>query len=206
MHRSDMRELSSLGLALPFADQVQPQFDTISGQLRQTQDAINATNRVLIQGTAAGIDMADEAQQNNQAQQKLSDAVSQFTTLYRAVYGTVPPGFSGLGQIPLLTIGAVIAGLAVIAGIIAVAWRFETAAKTNAEAKLAQQQNIGSAQQNLQAAVAAGDQAGIDRWTAVLQANAANPPGANETFAGFLKNNVGWIALGVGGLFLAREF
>src|SRR5260370_16884613 len=102
MHRSDMRELSSLGLALPFADQVQPQFDTISGQLRQTQDAINATNRVLIQGTAAGIDMADEPQQNNQAQQKLTDAPTQFTPLYPSVYATFPPSLSAPTQLPFL--------------------------------------------------------------------------------------------------------
>lgn len=204
-NRTNVAGLSALGLALPFASQIQGQFDTIAAQLKQTQDAINATNQLIIQGNQAGIDMTTEAQQNMQAQNKLNEAVSQFTTLYRAVFGTVPPGLSALGLGPVLTIGAVLASLAVIAGIIAVAWKFASAAQDSAKAKLAQQGNIGVAQTNLQDALARGDQAAIDKWTAVLQANTANPPGSGESLGDFLKNNLPWIALGIGGLFLAKE-
>jgi hypothetical protein len=164
---------------------VQQQVQSIIQYLQQAQADINATNLLLQQANAAGRNATNDpdiqaiAQNNLANQNQLSTLTDEFTTGYRAMTGTVPPGLSGLGRFGrfrgLRGLGQVdpaswltVAGaIAAIAALLAAAYALvqqTTANKINAQAKVTQSQTAQAAQQQatqLQnqaaAACAAGD-------------------------------------------------
>ena len=207
--RANLRGLAFLGMVAPFADQVKPQLDAIAAQLQQAQAAIDANNQTILQlqQSQPGIDLSAEGAQQNQAQQQLQTQSDEFTTVYRAVFGTVPPGFSGLGQFgPLLTIGAVVSALAIIsAGIYAVI-KITNTVSQSLQVKQTQANSYSYAQQQLSAAQQSGDAAAAAQWAAVLaQTAGAGGGGSSPSFTDWLKSNAGWVVAAGVGLLFARE-
>ena len=207
--RANLRGLAALGLVMPFADQVKPQLDSISSQLQQAQAAIDANNQTILQleQSQPGIDLSAEGAQQVQAQNQQNDAVNKFTLVYRAVYGTVPPGLSGLGQfdpVSLGTIVGIVAALGIVAGIIAAVFKIANTVQQSLQVKQTQANNFGFAQQQLAAAQASGDTAAAAQWAAIVQQQAPmQAPGGG--FLGWIQQNVGWVVAGVVGVVLIRE-
>jgi len=167
---------------------------TQANNLAQQLVAMNAdmmTVQTQIQAlNAQGVDTAAEAALLLQQRNDFESIVSQFTTAYRALFGTTPPGLSALGIDPL-TLAGIAAALAVVAGLIAVWWQHENALNASAQAKLQQQQNIA-------AALAVGDQ-----QTASILASQTNP--GPTDFPTWLANNWMYIALAVGGVIVLQK-
>jgi hypothetical protein len=215
------RGLGSMGFVAPFAGSVQPQMNSIAQQLQQTAAQIQANNQLIIQGNQAGLDMTDANTQNVQAQKTNEQAISEFTTIYRAVYGTVPPGLSGLGQfdpVSLLTIGGVTAAIGIVAALAYDAYQYSLAAQTAANAKMVQanttataETNSTSLSQQAAAAYAAGNQALGDQLSALAtqQASVAQagvtPPPAGFDLGSFLADNWPYLLGGVGVLWLVKK-
>ena len=209
--RANLRGLAALGLVMPFADQVKPQMDQIAAQLQNAQAAIDANNQTILQlqQSQPGIDLSAEGAQQNQTQQQLNTQRDDFTLVYRAVFGTVPPGMSGLGQFDptsLLTIAGVVAALGVIsAGIYAVIKVTNTVSQS-LSVKQTQANSYSYAQQQLADAQARGDAAAAAQWAALLQqTSSAGGGGGGSSFPDWIKSNLGWVAAGVAGVFLVRE-
>lgn len=209
--RANLRGLAALGLVAPFADQVKPQLDQIAGQLQQAQASIDANNQAILQleQSQTGIDLSAEGAQQNQAQQDLNTWRDDFTLVYRAVYGTVPPGMSGLGQFDpasLLTIAGVVAALGVIsAGIYAVI-KITNTVSQSLQVKQTQANSYSYAQQQLSNAQQSGDTAAAAQWAAVLAQTAnAGGGGGSQSIGDWLKSNAGWVVAAGAGLLLARE-
>jgi hypothetical protein len=172
------RGLGRLGInilaALPASAQQQVQ--NIIQYLQQAQADINATNSLIQQGTAAGIDMSDIATQNMANQNQLNTLTDEFTTGYRAMTGTVPPGLSGglgrlrglrgLGQVDPVswtTVAGAVAAIGILAAAAYALIQYTSSLKANAQAKLTQQQTVQAAQQqaaNLQNQAAAACSSG----------------------------------------------
>ncbi len=218
--------------ATSLGTQMQGQVNQVAQQLAAAQQGIDQTNQILIQATQAGVNVAAEAQQNNQAQQQLQTAVSDYTLLYRTLFGAVPPGLSGLGQFDpatLTTIGGVAAALAVIAGILYTVNNLWGAAQTSAQAKLAQAQAQLQAQQNItggqtqyvaltsqaNAARAAGDSATYNSLMAQANALLASgtaagvaatpPPPSSPGIGAWLSTNWMYVAGGTAAVFLLKD-
>jgi hypothetical protein len=208
--RANLRGLAALGMVMPFADQVKPQLDQIAAQLQQAQAAIDANNQTILQlqQDQPGIDLSAEGAQQMQAQNNLNTWRDDFTIVYRAVFGTVPPGMSGLGQFDpasLLTIAGVVAALGVIsAGIYAVIKLSNNIAQ-DLQVKQTQANSYASAQQQLADAQARGDAAGAAQWAAVLAQTANAGGGGGQSMGDWLKSNIGWVVAAGAGLLLARE-
>jgi hypothetical protein len=178
--------------ALPAS--AQTQVTNIIQYLKQAQADINATNQLILQGNAAGIDMRDIATQNNANQQQLATLSDEFTTGYRAMTGTVPPGLSGLGQVDPVswtTIAGAAAALAILAGLTYSLIQYTSANRIAAQTKLttAQTQQSSVNQQNAllnqaAAAYAAGDTAQGDLLNSLASQAGASAAGASPTGAG----------------------
>ena len=209
--RANLRGLAALGMVMPFADQVKPQMDSIAAQLQQAQASIDANNQTILQlrQDQPGIDLSAEGAQQMQAQNQLNTARDEFTTVYRAVFGTVPPGMSGLGQFDpgsLLTIAGVVAALGVISGVIYAVIKYENNVSKSLALKQTQTNDYSYAQQQLSDAQQRGDAAAAAQWAAVLAQTAGAGGGSGQqSFVDWLKSNVGWIAAGVAGVILVRE-
>jgi hypothetical protein len=209
--RANLRGLAALGMVMPFADQVKPQMDQIASQLQAAQASIDSNNQAILalEQSQPGIDLTAEGQQQVQAQNQLNTYRDDFTTVYRAVFGTVPPGMSGLGQFDpssLLTIAGVVAALGVIsAGIYAVI-KITNTVSQSLQVKQTQANSYAYAQQQLSDAQQRGDATAAAQWAAVLQQTAGAGGGpSSQSFGDFLKSNLGWVAAGVAGVFLVRE-
>jgi hypothetical protein len=209
--RANLRGLAALGMVMPFADQVKPQMDQIGSQLQAAQSSIDSNNQAILalEQSQPGIDLRAEGQQQVQAQNQLNTYRDDFTLVYRAVFGTVPPGMSGLGQFDptsLLTIAGVVAALGVIsAGIYAVI-KITNTVSQSLQVKQTQANSYSYAQQQLSDAQQRGDAAAAAQWAAVLaQTSAAGGGTSSQSFGDFLKSNLGWVAAGVAGIFLVRE-
>lgn len=215
--RVGMRGLGAMGTVIPFAGSVQPQINQIAQQLQQTAAQIQANNQLLIQGVQAGLDMKEAGAQNMQAQNTNEQAISEFTSIYRAVYGSVPPGLSGMGQFDpatLATYAGVAAALTIVAGLAYTAYTFAQAANTKAQAALTQAQtgqtaetNSTSLAQQAAAAYAAGNQALGDQLSTlaaqqagVAQSSVAPPPPPPPSALDFFTQNWPWLAGGVVGI------
>ena len=209
--RANLRGLAFLGMVAPFADQVKPQLDQIAAQLQQAQASIDANNQTILQlqQSQIGIDLSAEGAQQVQAQNQLNTARDEFLTVYRAVFGTVPPGFAGLGQFDpgtLLTIAGVVAALGVISSIIYAVIKGENNTAASLALKQQQANSYAYAQQQLAAAQQSGDTAAANQWAAVLAETApAGGGGGSQSLGDWLKSNVGWVVAIGAGLLLARE-
>lgn len=62
---------------------------------------------------------------------------------------------------------------------------------------------LQQAQLNLADAIQRGDQPAIEQWTAVVKQLGGS--GGSQSFTDFLSSNALWIALGIGGVILAKE-
>lgn len=207
--RGNLRGLASLGMVLPFADQVKPQLDQIGQQLQQAQAQIDGNNQTILQlqQSQPGIDLSAEGAQQVQAQNQLNTARDEFMTVYRAVFGVVPAGFSGLGQFDpgsLLTIAGVVAALGVISGIIYAAVKINNTVAQSLAVKQTQANSYSYAQQQLSDAQQRGDTAAAAQWAAVL-AQTAGAGGGSGSFLDWVKANAGWLAGATAGVILVRE-
>lgn len=173
--------------SLPTA--AQSQVSQIIQQLQQGQSDINATNQLIAQGTAAGVDMSDVAQQNNSNQQQLLTYQSEFSDGYRALTGTVPPGLSGLGQVDpasWTTIAGAVAAVAILASLTYALIQYTGANKAAAQAKLA------NAQAGLVNAQTASDACSIDPTSSACQSAllvAGTDPNAATDWSTWVQNN-----------------
>jgi Na+-transporting methylmalonyl-CoA/oxaloacetate decarboxylase gamma subunit len=217
--RASLRGMGALGMTMPFAGSLQPQVNQISQQMAQAQAQIDANNQNIVTLNQQGVDVSAEAAQNLQAQNQLSTAVDDFTTFYRAVYGTVPPGLSGMGQFDpasLSTIAGAAVALSVIAGLVAAVWQICQTVQASIAVKMQNAQtagqaanNVAYAQQQLAAAQAAGDSAAEAQWQAALSdaysaqqgANAANQPPPPS----WISQNWIWVAGGAAVLLVATK-
>jgi hypothetical protein len=209
--RANLRGLALLGFVAPFADQVKPQLDQIAAQLQQAQASIDANNQTILQlqQSQPGIDLSAEGAQQMQAQNNLETWRHDFQVVYQAIYGTVPPGMSGLGQFDptsLLTIAGVVAALGVIsAGIYAVI-KITNTVSQSLQVKQTQANSYSYAQQQLADAQQRGDAAAAAQWAAVLSQTAtAGGGGGSQSIGDWLKSNAGWVVAAGVGLLLARE-
>ena len=221
MRRTGMRGLGALGIVMPFAGSVQPQVNQLSQQLQQTEAQIQANNQLIIQGNQAGLDMSAAAAQNLQAENTNEQAISEFTTIYRAVYGTVPPGLSGMGQFDpasLGTIAGVTAALTIVAGLAYTAYEFSQAANTAANSQMEKANtaatagtNSNSIAQQAAAAYAAGNQALGDQLSALAAQQAGiaqagvTPPAPQPSALDFIQQNWPWLLGGAAGIWLLTK-
>jgi len=194
---------------MPFADQVKPQMDQIAAQLAQSQAAIDANNQMILQleQSEPGIDLSAEGAQQVQAQNQQTDAVNKFTLVYRAVFGTVPPGLSGLGQfdpISLGTIVGVVAALGIVAGLIAAVFKIANTVQQSLQVKSQQLSNVSFAQDQLAKAQASGDTAAAAQWAQIIQQTAPSG-GGGSSILDTIKQNAGWLVAGLVGVVLVRE-
>jgi len=157
---SGLGRIGRLGLniltSLPAAAQQQVQ--AIIQYLQQAQADIAATNLLIQQGNAAGIDMKDIATQNMANQNQLNTLTEEFTTGYRAMTGTVPPGLSGLGRfgrfgqvdpVSWTTIAGAAAAIGILAAAAYALIQYTSSLKLTAQAKLTQQQTVQTSQQQV---------------------------------------------------------
>lgn len=183
------RHLNGLGDATPDVGTLQAQANSYAAQLAQmNQDMVNLQN-TIVSLSQQGIDMSSEGAQLLQQRNDYENIVAQFTTVYRALFGTTPPGLSALGIDPV-TLAGIAAALAVIAGLIAVWWQHENALNAAAQAKLQNAQNIS-------AAIAAGD-----TQTAAILASQTNAP---TDFVSWFSQNWMYVAMAIGGVIVLQK-
>jgi len=185
-----MQGLGRLGVNLLAAlpSTAQSQVTGIIQYLQQAQTDINATNQTILQGNAAGVDMTDIAAANQANQAQLSTLTDEFTTGYRAMTGTVPPGLSGFGRLGRLrglgqvdpvswtTIAGAAAAIAILFSLCYSLSQQTSANNATAQARLTQQTTSASAAAQQQALLsqaatqyAAGNTAAGDQLTALAQ-------------------------------------
>jgi hypothetical protein len=218
-----LRGMGSLGIVAPFASSFQPQITQISQQLQQTEAQIQANNQLIVQGNQAGLDMSAAAAQNLQAENDNETAINNFTLVYRALFGTVPPGLSGgLGQfdaVSLATAAGVAAALAELAVMAYSYYQESVAANTTAQAALENANTTATAGSNstalanqAAAAYAAGNQSLGDQLSALASQQAsvaasgvAPPPPPAPSALAFIEQNWPWLLGGGAVLWLASK-
>ena len=171
--------------------------------------AANAGIKSLEASVAASPDVARAiGAQVIEAQQRYTELLQAYIYAYSAVFGT-GPDVTGmeLGQWQVYVVVGV--GIAVIAAALVELEQFIQSLQTQANAALAQaqadqaqQSNVAYAQNQLSAAQAAGDAAGVAQWTSVLQANASyqGPTAGSGSFRSWISGNWGWVALAAAGI------
>lgn len=184
------------------------QYDLAGNMLRQANTTLK-TMEQQYQQAAPGTYPAAIGSGLIEARQRYTQLLQAYIYAYGVAFG--PPDTAGLQQWQIYVatgvgIAVVVAGIYELNKFLNNQQTQMQAALVQANANVAQQSNITYAQQQLSAAQASGDQAAIDQWTAVLQANAAyGVPPAAQSFTDFLTKNAGWVAAGVAGLFLVHE-
>ena len=95
------RRIGRLGQEAAASDisAAQAQANQIASQLAQVNQDLVASQNAVMQLSFSGVDMSTEGALLLQARNKYETAVQQFTTAYRALFGTVPPGLSGMGRL-----------------------------------------------------------------------------------------------------------
>lgn len=191
---------------------LQGKANALASQLAQINQRIVEQGQQIVQLTQSGVDAKAEAAQLMNARNQFEDTVSKFTFAYRALFGSTPPGLSGLGIDPgtLLTVAAILAAVAtavyIIIRILDENDASIAAKQAQAVANQAQQQNIAYAQQQLAAAQASKDQAAAAQWQEVLDANQAYQTAGAGPGVDFFSKNWPWFLLGGGFLlFLVLE-
>ena len=222
VRRTGMRGLGALGIVMPFAGSFQTQITQLSQQLQQTEAQIQANNQLIMQGNQAGLDMSAAAAQNLQAENDNESAISEFTTIYRALFGTVPPGLSGMGQFDpasLTTAAGVAAAIAIVAAAAYTAYEESQAANTAANAQMENANTAATAGNNSSslasqaaAAYAAGNQPLGDQLSAlasqqasIAQAGVAPPPPPQPSALTFIEQNWPWLLGGAAGIWLLTK-
>jgi hypothetical protein len=196
----------------------QAQANSIAAQLAQINQSIVAQQNAVAQLSFAGIDVSAEGAALLTARNTYENAVGQFTTAYRALFGTVPPGLSGLSRIGRMGIpAATIAWIIVVLGTVAAAVYEINKILNNNAASIAVKQTVANTQasatqqaitmqNNAAAACAAGD-ASCASLTALAQQAGANiqPVGsaAQPTdWSSWLQSNALMIGLVFGGIII----
>lgn len=177
--------------SLPTA--AQSQVSQIIQYLQQCQSDIDATNQLITQGTAAGVDMSDIAAQNNANQQQLLTYQSEFSDGYRALTGTVPPGLSGLGQVDPVswtTITGAVVGIAALAALLYALNQQTSANKINAQARYTNAQASLVNAQTAAAACADDPTSAACQQAMVL---AGQNPGGTTDWTTWAQNN--WVLI-----------
>jgi hypothetical protein len=177
----------------------QAQANSIAAQLAQVNRDLVASQNAVMQLSLSGVDMSSEGQLLLQARNKYESAVSQFTTAYRALFGTVPPGLSGMGRlgIPAATIAWIVVVLASVAAAI-----YEINKLLNTiQQSIAVKQTQANTQAVAVSACASGDAASCASLTALQQA-AAGAPQPPTDWTSWLQNNALMIGLVFGGIII----
>lgn len=174
----------------PDVGTLQTQANSLAQQLvAMNADMMNVQQNIQTLN-AQGIDTSADAATLMQQRNDYENIVAQFTTAYRALFGTTPPGLSRLGIDPV-TLGIIAAAFVTVAGLIAVWWQHENALNISQQAKLLQQQNIA-------AAIAAGD----TQTAAILSSQTGAAP---TDFTTWLSQNWMYVALAVGGVIVLQK-
>jgi len=201
------KRMGQLGDSVLCPSPVQSQLDSLASQLAQANaDLLTVQNQILA-SSQAGVDTSDAAKDLMSQRNDLETMISALTYAYRTFCGTTPPGLSGfrlhgfsprarglgiIPAIPLTTAAVIISGL--IAAI-AIWWEYEQTLKDKISAQV--QQNISTAQQNLQAAVNSGDTNAQQLWSGQL-----NNLNSQVAATSWLSKNWPYLAVGGGALAL----
>jgi hypothetical protein len=164
---------------------LQGKANELASQLVAINQQITAQQNQILQLNQRGVNLQTEAANLLTARNKFENAVGTFTTAYRALFGTTPPGLSGLGVDPatLTTVAIALAAVAVIiyeVNQILQANNQSIQLKTSQMATATQQQiatNIASLQQQQNALLAQGktaEAATIGQQIAQLQQQGMN--------------------------------
>jgi exonuclease VII large subunit len=197
------KRMGQLGDSVLCPSPVQSQLDSLASQLAQANTDLVDVQNQIVASNQAGLDTRDAAKDLMSQRNDLETMISALTYAYRTFCGTTPPGLSGLGlhsfsrprarglgvipAIPLTTAAVVISAL--IAAI-AIWWEYEQTLKDKIAAQV--QQNIATAQQNLQQAVSTGDTNAQQVWSAQLN-------NLNSQVAGTSWLSKNWPYLAAGG-------
>jgi hypothetical protein len=163
-------------------------FYDLLAKLRQSNQAIIELENTMRQSRAVAAAVGRDVVA---ARQKQNDLAGQFTTIYRAVTGSVPTGLQGI-VIPAWAIVT----LVTLLGAWAVLWTFLQTIREKAAAALATEQNRGTLLTAADAAEARGDHAGAQR----LRAQAGSPAGMKQDFGQWFQDNWVWVAAAVAGI------
>jgi len=192
----------------------QAQANSIAAQLAQVNQDLVASQNAVMQLSLSGVDMSSEGQLLLQARNKYESAVSQFTTAYRALFGTVPPGLSGMGRlgIPAATIAWIVGVLAAVAVAVYEINKILNTIQQSIAVKQTQANTQGAAtsqaiaMQNQAAAACASGDPSCASLTALAQQAGANiiPAGgsAPTDWSSWLQQNALMIGLVFGGIII----
>ncbi len=164
-YRDRRRGLSGLGDSILCPGPVKSQLDSLASQLAQANaDLVDLQNQISA-AHQAGADTSDAASGLMSQRADLETMISALTYGYRTFCGTVPPGlsgglagprlrgrrtFRGLGIIPAIPLTTAAVLISALVAAIAIWWQYENTLKDKVAAQV--QQNIATAQQNLQTA------------------------------------------------------
>jgi hypothetical protein len=180
----------------------EPEFYDLLAKLRQSNQAIieleNAMRQSKAVAAAVGYDVLE-------ARKRQNDMAEQFTTIYRAVTGTVPTGLQGI-VVPAWAAVTLVSLL----GAWAVLWTFLQTIREKAAAALATEQNRGAIlnaadekDRQSAAAQARGDFAEARRLAneaMQLRNQAGTPSGVTQDFSQWIQDNWVWVAAAVAGI------
>jgi hypothetical protein len=188
--RRRRRALSGLGDSALCPGPVKSQLDDIAAKLSDAQRDIVATGQQIVQASQAGHDMKEAGTLLNEQQKDLNSMISTLQYAYRTFCGTTAGGYLGLGVIPAIPLGTAAAIIAGLLAAIAAWWIYEQQLKDKVQ--LALQENIATAQDNLQDAIDNGDVNSQTIWQSELNnlTSAVSPTGD------WLKNNWPWLVVG----------
>jgi hypothetical protein len=200
---------TDIGAAQAQANKIASDLATVNNNLVAAQNAIATLS-------FSGVDVSSEGALLLQARNKYESAVSQFTTAYRALFGTVPPGLSGMGRlgIPAATIAWIVVVLASVAAAVYEINKILNTIQQSIAVKQTQANTQGIAtsqaiamQNSAAAACAAGDPACASLTALAQQASGniavpAGTPGAPTDWSSWFQNNALMIGLVFGGIII----
>jgi hypothetical protein len=198
----------------------QSKANQLAAQLTAINQNIVAQQNLIQQLANAGVDVSMEGAAILQARNTFESAVAQFTLAYRALFGTTPPGLSGMGRvgrlgIPAATIAWILGVLAIVAAAIYEINKIlnNNAAsiavkQTQATTAAAATQQAIAIQNQASAACAAGD-VSCASLTALAQQASGNiqpaPPGVSTDWTTWLQNNALMIGLVFAGVIIVPK-
>jgi hypothetical protein len=175
------KRMGQLGDSVLCPSAVQSQLDSLASQLAQANSDLVSVQNQILASSQAGVDTSDAAKDLMSQRNDLETMISALTYAYRTFCGTTPPGLSGprlhglagprrvrgLGVIPAIPLTTAAVTIAALVAAIAIWWEYEQSLKDKVAAQV--QQNISTAQQNLQAAIDNNDPNSQQLWSAQLK-------------------------------------
>jgi hypothetical protein len=182
----------------------------VLGQLQQANSDLKELETVIVQN-AGNPAFADAGRDILYARQRYNDAADQYTTAYRATFGEIPTGLSGLGQ--WMQAAGWAAVLTAVLAILAVVYQYIKSGRDKIQAARDQTslqasvlQRAADLRTQSSAAAKRGDVTAArqlaDQATQLESqvGAAAGAVGKPQDWSAWLQNNAVWIGLGLAGM------